>query len=57
MIKKNPYLKMEYNTKTNKLAMTPQTLEMWLKTWEILSDKQKEQILKTLNYFTEEKEK
>ena len=57
MIKKNPYLKMKYNTATNKLIMAPQTLEMWLKTWEVLSSKQREQILEVLNYFTREKEK
>ena len=47
MIKENPYLIMKYNTETNELIMSPETIKQ-------VSPRQESQIYKVLNYFTRE---
>ena len=52
MKKYNPYLQMAYDTRTNKLIMTPETFKMWAETFEVISEEQKEYIYKVFKYFT-----
>lgn len=57
MIKKSPYLRMKYNTKTNELTMSPETFKMWIETIKQVSPRQENQIYKVLNHFTREESK
>ncbi len=51
----NPYLEMTYDTKKKELIMSEKTLLMWLTTWEVLADSQKENVKKVLNSLTRER--
>lgn len=52
MVRKNPYLKMKYDTKTNELTMSPETFKMWIETIKQVSPRQENQIYKVLNHLT-----